>query len=662
MLSSVDEALLALAQLPHLIWVCDSEHAYGYVSPQWQSYTGVSEAALLGHGWLDSVHPDDRHFTMLRWQEAARSENPYGVECRILRHDGEYRWFKGRASPFRDESGRVVRWYGSYTDIQDLDDVQSDISKLNQELEHYVELRTTELRKANELLTTSAQQLSQAQSITHVGSWSFELEGNRLEWSEELFRIVGLEPRSHPPSAEEQAARFTESSWQQLTRAIGVASSTGEGCELELIVVRPGGEERFVQVRCEAIRNEAGQVKRLLGTLQDVTELTRARRERDASEERARLATASARLGIFDWDVQNDVLVWDEQLHRILDVPLDLTPSYAYWETRVHPDDLEGARRSLNEAMETSNELDMAFRVCRDDGVVTHIHCSAEIFRDDEDKVFRILGVNWDVTRQRELDLLLQRQKEDLERSNRDLEQFAYAASHDLQEPLRAVAGCAQILRELYRGRLDASADELIDHVVAGADRMRTLILDLLAYSRVGTRVQSLSLVSSLVAVADARANLATAITETAATLEIEPLPEVYADLGQLTLLFQNLIGNALKYRSARPPHLRIRAEKHDDEIRFSVSDNGIGIEEQYFQRIFVLFQRLHGRGEYSGTGIGLALCQRIVERHDGRIWVESTPGEGSTFWFSLPTREPSPTEGHELLNESTLPATPRRR
>ena len=362
--------------------MCDSEHAYGYVSPQWLGYTGVAEENRLGHVWLDSVHPDDLHFTMLRWQEAARSENPYGVECRILRHDGEYRWFKGRATPFRDASGRVVRWYGSYTDIQDLDEIQSDISKLNQELEYYVELRTTELRKANELLTTSAQQLAQAQSITHVGSWSFELDDNRLEWSEELFRIVGLEPRPKPPSAEEQAARFTEASWEQLSRAIGVASTTGEGCELELIVIRPQGEQRFVQVRCEAIRNEEGQVKRLMGTLQDVTELTRARRERDASEERARLATAAARLGIFDWDVAHDQLVWDEQLYRILDAPADLVPSYAYWESRVHPDDLESARQSLREAVENSNELDMSFRVCRDDGSFTPIHCSAEIFRD----------------------------------------------------------------------------------------------------------------------------------------------------------------------------------------------------------------------------------------------------------------------------------------
>jgi light-regulated signal transduction histidine kinase (bacteriophytochrome) len=215
-----------------------------------------------------------------------------------------------------------------------------------------------------------------------------------------------------------------------------------------------------------------------------------------------------------------------------------------------------------------------------------------------------------------------------LQRSNAELEQFAYVASHDLQEPLRAVAGCVQILRSRYAGKLDARADELIRHSVEGAERMQGLIADLLMFSSVGTQGGKLVPMESSAALAAALANLRTALAESGATFT------------QLTQLFQNLVGNALKYRApARPPvvHISATREAEGEPWRFAVRDNGLGIEPQYFERIFVIFQRLHTRAEYPGTGIGLALCKKIVERHGGRLWLESQPGEGSIFFFTLP-------------------------
>jgi light-regulated signal transduction histidine kinase (bacteriophytochrome) len=227
----------------------------------------------------------------------------------------------------------------------------------------------------------------------------------------------------------------------------------------------------------------------------------------------------------------------------------------------------------------------------------------------------------------------------DLARSNADLGQFAYVASHDLQEPLRAVRGCLQLLQQRYAGRLDARGDEYIRHAVEGADRMRMLIQGLLAYSGVTTYGGAFTPTDCTAVLKQALANLKVAIEESGAVVTHTPLPTVPVDATQLLQVFQNLVGNAIKFRAAAPPAISISAECRADEWRFAVRDNGIGIEPQYAKRIFVIFQRLHTRVEYPGTGIGLALCQKIVERHGGRIWVESALGQGATFFFTLPSR-----------------------
>jgi hypothetical protein len=235
---------------------------------------------------------------------------------------------------------------------------------------------------------------------------------------------------------------------------------------------------------------------------------------------------------------------------------------------------------------------------------------------------------------------LLQReteQRQELARSNADLEQFAYIASHDLQEPLRMVTSYLQLLQKRYRDKLDADADEFIAYAVDGATRMQRLIQDLLSYSRVSTRGQPFKTVNGDRALRDALDNLKMAIAETNAIVTFDPLPQVMADGIQLTQLFQNLIANAIKFRREIPLKIHVGVKKSDENWLFSVSDNGIGIEEQYFEKIFLIFQRLHRRTNYPGTGIGLAICKKIVERHGGKIWLESKPDLGSIFYFTMP-------------------------
>lgn len=229
------------------------------------------------------------------------------------------------------------------------------------------------------------------------------------------------------------------------------------------------------------------------------------------------------------------------------------------------------------------------------------------------------------------------RTQEELARSNRDLEQFAYVASHDLQEPLRMVATYTQLLAERYEGKLDENADKYIRYAVEGALRMQTLVQDLLAFSRVGRKQEAPQETDCNLVVRSVMANLQSAIQETGARISYPALPVLVAARSELVQLFQNLIGNAIKFRRAEAPEVRISARKRKKEWLFSVEDNGIGIAPQHVEDVFVIFKRLHTREEYAGSGIGLAICKKIVEHNHGRIWVESKPGQGSIFRFTWP-------------------------
>ena len=244
-----------------------------------------------------------------------------------------------------------------------------------------------------------------------------------------------------------------------------------------------------------------------------------------------------------------------------------------------------------------------------------------------------------EIAERKQAEIKLKLYSTELERSNQELQQFAYVASHDLQEPLRMVASYTQLLAKRYKGKLDTDADEFIAYAVDGATRMQVLINDLLTYSRVGTSGKDFKPTNSEAILKRTLDNLQKAVEESGAKVTYDTLPTVMADDMQLGQLFQNLVSNAIRFRSEEPPHIHVSAEQNEDKWVFSVHDNGIGIDPEFTERIFIIFQRLHKRREYPGTGIGLAVCKKIVERHGGRIWVESKPGKGSTFYFTIPLR-----------------------
>jgi PAS domain S-box-containing protein len=302
--------------------------------------------------------------------------------------------------------------------------------------------------------------------------------------------------------------------------------------------------------------------------------------------------------------------------------------------------DPDKARRGYQQVFREGWVQDYELEVRHRDGKTSPVLYNASVYRNESGAVEGVFAAARDISERKRAEQALEQKAQELQRSNSELEQFAYVASHDLQEPLRMVASYTQLLADYYRGKLDARAAKYMHYAVDGATRMQGLINDLLNLSRVGTRGKPLERTDSGAVLKQCLDTLAPLLAQCSGTVATGVSPAVWADPVQLLQVFQNLIGNAIKFRGDGPPRIEIGAQCQGDWWEFSVADNGIGIAPEYAETIFVIFQRLHTRAEYPGSGIGLAICKKIVERHGGRIWVESEVGRGSTFKFTLAAAE----------------------
>jgi PAS domain S-box-containing protein len=371
---------------------------------------------------------------------------------------------------------------------------------------------------------------------------------------------------------------------------------------------------------------------------EDITDRKLAEAALKKGEERLRLALDAAKAGAWEWDLRTNRNFWSDELWALYGLePYSCEPSYEAWLKTVRHDDRAALEQDVREISSKGVELNTEWRVEAPNDGERWLMARGRPIYNYQGQAVSYIGIVMDITERKRAEHELSKTILDLERSNKELEQFAYVASHDLQEPLRMVASYTQLLAERYGEQLDDKAKKFIEYAVDGAVRMQRLILDLLTLSRVTTRGSKIQLVDSNVALGMAVASLGESIRESNALVTNDELPQVMADQTQLAQVFQNLISNAIKFRDANPPLIHISARADGPNWLFSVKDNGIGIDPQYKDRIFVIFQRLHTREEYPGTGIGLALCQRIVNRHGGEIWLDSNPGEGSTFYFTIP-------------------------
>ncbi len=367
--------------------------------------------------------------------------------------------------------------------------------------------------------------------------------------------------------------------------------------------------------------------------------------ELGAALERLQLAVDAAEAGTGTWDVGTNLVYFDHRLEQMFGLsPGNPAITYAAAMERVHPDDIALLEVTLAKALGGNGRFTGEFRVKAPGGRFRTLSARGVTVQDADGRPERMTGLCQDITERRQSHEELERRVElrtaELIRSNRELEQFAYVASHDLQEPLRMVSSYLELLKQRYREHLDQDAQDFIKYAVDGSARMKCLIDDLLMYSRIGTRGKLFEPTDSLKVLEQALANLRIAIEESGAAISWDPLPIVHADDTQLIQLFQNLVGNAIKYRSSDIPTIKITVEQQNHSWLFRLTDNGIGIDPRYAERIFVIFQRLHTRSQYQGTGIGLAICKKIVERHGGRIWLDKSVEKGATFCFTLPRIE----------------------
>lgn len=421
---------------------------------------------------------------------------------------------------------------------------------------------------------------------------------------------------------------------------------TGEGAILnkltELSAIRRDGDEFPIELTVTEIMQDNEQF--FCAFIRDITQRKKAEIALQKSNERFNLAAKATSDIIWDWNlITGKVIRSEENMVKLLGYAKQVTQDPGFnWMDLIHADDIARINEKFDKCLNdpTIFYMDDEYRFQKASGEYAYLYDKGYIIRDDNGKATRMIGSTQNITRIKENELQLKKRADELAISNLELEQFAFITSHDLQEPLRMITGSLTQLDRKYNHLLDDKARKYIFYAVDGARRMRQIILDLLEYSRVGRGDDKMEDIDLNVLMHEIQILLQKKIIQKNAEVHIADLPVIKSYRGPLRQVFQNLISNALKYnRENVNSNISIAVNEVNNEWQFSITDNGIGIEEEYFEKIFVLFQRLHDKTEYSGTGVGLPVTKKIVESLGGKIWVASKPDEGSTFYFTIPQK-----------------------
>jgi PAS domain S-box-containing protein len=609
----LEAAFKLVASLPVPVFFKSRDGRYLGVNRAWEQLFGVPASQFVGQKVAD-LYPQDpaiaeRHARMDDELYAKGGGQSY--EIPIATRSGEVRDTIYYKSTYAGPDGRVAGLVGTIVDITDRKRAEAA-------------LRESEARYRSTFELAGS-------GVAHIGLDRRFIRVNRrlcemLGYSEaELLGRTGRQ-MSHPDDLDVINSQRPALYAGKLERV-----------HVEKRYLRKDGSTLWVAFSMVVERDANGKPLYEIGIYDDIT----ARKQTDEalreSEERFRQTFELAGSGMAHVDMRGRFVRVNRRLCTILGRSESELIGRSVKEIS-HPDDRDVTDRER--ARVHAGEVDVVHfekRYLRADRATVWVDLAVALARDAHGEPLYEIAVFDDITDRKNAESALHAAHAELKRSNAELEQFAYVASHDLQEPLRMVSSYTQLIQRRYGDRLDGDAKEFMHYVVDGAARMKQLIEDLLAYSRVGTKGKEFREVEVDGALKRAVTNLRAAIEEAGASVTWDPLPRVSGDDVQLAQLFQNLVGNALKFRGAAVPRVHVSCTSTDHEYQFAVADNGIGIEPQYFERIFMVFQRLHTKGDYPGTGIGLAICKKVVERHGGRIWVESTLGEGSRFLFTLP-------------------------
>ncbi len=604
------------------IWDYDFTTKEAYWGEGFQTIFGYhrSDIQLEESFWRKKIHPEDFQWVTGNLKNAVKStKSNWSVEYRFRKADNTYAHVLDKGVFVRDEEGRALRMAGGMQDI-------------------------TERKELQDLL-------DKATTLARIGSYEFDVENNHsIYWSHITKEIHEVETDYVFTLEKIKDFYKVESDLETITKAFENAVEKGTPFDVEIPIITGKGKNRWIRMIGET-EFVNGKCARVYGSVQDIDQRRKAEEALRISNKRYAIVAKASNDSIWDWDLENNrVERPDKTLENLLGY--EDVASFevnTFWQSHVHADDWKKITEKMNMLFQDPNEnyWEDEYRFLKPNGSYATVYDRGYVIRDKNGKAVRMIGASRDISKLKESEIQLKLLNEQLEArakelvtSNQELEQFAYVASHDLQEPLRMVTNFLTQIEKKYNDILDEKGKTYIHFAVDGAKRMRQMILDLLEFSRAGRNVDKPEDVDLSMLINDILNMHQKQLEETKAIVKVSKLPTLAVPRTAIRQVFQNLISNSLKYNQLKNgllPHVSICAKDFNTHWQFEIKDNGIGIESEYFEKIFVIFQRLHDNGAYSGTGIGLAITKKIIENLGGKIWIESEVGKGTSFFFTIP-------------------------
>jgi len=646
------ENLFSYGNSPIIVW--DTTFTITRFNPAFEKMTGRRAFEVIG-GPLEILFPVEYlESSMDHIRKAHQGERLEIVEIIILHVDGTEKTVQWNSAPMYSPDGKtIVATIAQGHDITDLKKAYDELHKANERLELLAKELAAEIIKNKKFFDATGR-------LANVGGWEMDPDKNELVWSDMVYQIHQTEP-GYKPTIEGCIEFYSPESRPVISAAFDNLIQHGRPYDLELQLITARKQVIWVRTIGEAIY-ENGKIVKLTGMVKNVNERKLAEIESLQKSEQLRQMSDELEIVIdnipglvFYKDINNRYIrvnrymcdsygLSKKQLEGTLMNDLHTNKqAQAYYEDDLQVIKSRLPKMNIDELWKTKTGT-------------RWVNTSKIPYMDQSGEVVGIIGVSMDVTERKKSDVELEKYRRhleelvaertseldiavrNLEHSNKELEEFAYVASHDLQEPLRMVSSYTQLIERRYKDQLDQDAHDFISFAVDGANRMQKLINDLLDFSRVSSQGKVFTKIDISQVLGYALSNLYQLITENHALVTTENLPVLSVDESQIIRVFQNLIENSIKYKKkTEMPRIHISCVKKNTMYEFAVSDNGIGIEMKYHDRIFIIFQRLHTKEEYPGTGIGLSISKRIIERHGGSIWFESAENQGTTFYFTLP-------------------------
>ena len=575
------------------------------------------------NAWFENIHPEDYPEIWKSILEAR--ENPdqkyWSGEYRFRKYDGTYAYVFEKTVIIRDDTGKVTRMVGALQDITK-----------DKETENYLKLLNSVVTNTTDaILITSAFEKGKGYPVIYSNKAFTEMTG----YAEK--EIIGKDPNFL------QGKESNSTELKKLNQNL----RNGKSSKFQIINYRKDGTPFWVDLIILPVSNKNRKITHWIGIQRDITEQKKSEQELKEMIERYKLVSEATNDAIWDWDIQKNIHFWGEGFSKLFGVDLNTKKnSPEEWSSRIHPEESHFVINYLNQLLEnkSQNKFSIEYKFRRKDGSYANVLDSGTVIRNKSGKATRLVGAVQDISKRKEyessLQLLnetLQKANKELEISNKELEQFAYVASHDLQEPLRMISSFLGLIEKKYDSQLDEKGKKYIHFAVEGAKRMRQIIMDLLEFSKLDQMHESKGWIDPQEIIATAKLFQKKNIERKKAVIHIDTLPQIFGHKNSLIQLFQNLISNSLKYQPEnQTPEIWIGCKELDEAWEFFFKDNGIGIDNEYLEKIFIIFQRLHTQETFTGTGIGLAISKKIIDIHRGKIWAQSQPGKGSTFFFTL--------------------------